>query len=119
MDAIITTVLVLIALIIIASTLAQDIIAPILAIVQEKLNKRFGFPRNVKTGEQGLINQIAIVITQFSREEESGFIVGKITVHGEQWKAKFSSSENSVPKPGDKVRVVSVQGLTLEIEPIA
>ncbi len=119
MDAIITTVIIIIALIIIASTLAQDIIAPILAIVQEKLNKRFGFPRNVKTGEQGLINQIATVKTVFSKEEETGCLEGRITVRGEQWKARFSSSESPVLKPGDKVRVVGVQGLTLEIEPIA
>jgi membrane-bound serine protease (ClpP class) len=62
----------------------------------------------VATGEEGLIGELAIAKTQLAPE-------GKVFVHGELWNA--SGPRNQVVPEGARVRVRSVRGLQLEVEP--
>ena len=60
-----------------------------------------------KTGAGGLLGEIGVVKEPILQE-------GKVFVHGELWKA---ISKNPIEK-GAKVRVVKVENLVLEVEPI-
>jgi membrane-bound serine protease (ClpP class) len=60
-----------------------------------------------KTGARGLLGEIGVVKEPILQE-------GKVFVHGELWKA---ISKNPIEK-GAKVRVVKVENLVLEVEPI-
>lgn len=62
----------------------------------------------VVTGEQGLVGEVGVAKTPLSPG-------GKIFVHGEIWNA-VSTAPVAV---GDEVRVESVDGLTLEVRPVA
>jgi membrane-bound serine protease (ClpP class) len=60
-----------------------------------------------KTGARGLLGEIGVVKDPILQE-------GKVFVHGELWRAM---SKNPIEK-GAKVRVLKVEGLVLEVEPI-
>jgi membrane-bound serine protease (ClpP class) len=60
-----------------------------------------------KTGARGLLGEIGVVKEPILQE-------GKVFVHGELWKA---ISKDSIEK-GAKVRVVKIENLVLEVEPI-
>ena len=59
------------------------------------------------TGREGMIGEVGVAKTDIQNE-------GKVLVHGEYWTA---SSARPIPA-GSKVRVVKVQGLKLEVEPL-
>jgi len=59
------------------------------------------------TGPEGMIGEVGVAKTDIQNE-------GKVLVHGEYWTA---SSARPIPA-GSKVRVVKVQGLKLEVEPL-
>jgi len=59
------------------------------------------------TGPEGMIGEMGVAKTDIQIE-------GKVLVHGEYWTA---SSARPIPA-GSKVRVVKVQGLKLEVEPL-
>jgi membrane-bound serine protease (ClpP class) len=59
------------------------------------------------TGEQGMIGEEGTAKTDIHTD-------GKVLVHGEYWNA---SSDRPIPA-GARVRVVRVQGLKIEVEPI-
>jgi membrane-bound serine protease (ClpP class) len=59
------------------------------------------------TGEQGMIGEEGTARTDINLE-------GKVLVHGEYWNA---SSHRPIPA-GARVRVIGVQGLKIEVEPI-
>ncbi len=61
----------------------------------------------VSTGAEGLVGQRGEVIEPFSGGS------GRVRVHGEIWAARHQSPLTS----GERVRVVRVDGLTLEVEP--
>ena len=61
----------------------------------------------VTTGQEGLIAETGVVHTPFTPE-------GKIFIRGEIWNATGDPSL----KVGQRVRVVSVDGLTLHVEPV-
>jgi membrane-bound serine protease (ClpP class) len=63
--------------------------------------------RKSVTGEQGMIGEEGTAKTDIHNE-------GKVLVHGEYWNA---SSDRPIPA-GARVRVVRVQGLKIEVEPI-
>ena len=63
--------------------------------------------RQVRTGVEGLIGVRG-------RVEVGGESEGRATVQGEDWQARWRGSLSR----GDKVRVVKVDGLVLEVEPI-
>ena len=90
-----------------------------LAPLQEWFCKRFGFPRNVKTGKEGLIGKTATVRTFFDKDLESNFFRGQVFVNGSLWSAVLRMEDKITLKPGDKVKVVGVDSITLEIEPLA
>src|SRR5919204_266213 len=62
----------------------------------------------VATGEAGLIGELAIAKTQLAPD-------GKVFVHGELWNA--SGPRDQVVPEGARLRVRSVRGLQLEVEP--
>jgi membrane-bound serine protease (ClpP class) len=62
----------------------------------------------VATGEEGLVGEIAVARTVLAPH-------GKVFVHGELWNA--SAPANLVVPEGARVRVRSVNGLQLEVEP--
>jgi membrane-bound serine protease (ClpP class) len=57
------------------------------------------------TGEEGLIGEIGLALTDIEGE-------GKVRVHGEIWQASSSSPIRS----GDKVKVLEVSGMKVEVE---
>jgi membrane-bound serine protease (ClpP class) len=59
------------------------------------------------TGEEGMIGEQGIAKTEIHSD-------GKVFVHGEYWNA---SSDRPIPA-GARVRVVRVQGLKIEVEPV-
>ena len=59
------------------------------------------------TGEEGMIGEQGIAKTEIHSE-------GKVHVHGEYWNA---FSNRPIPA-GARVRVVRVQGLRVEVEPV-
>ena len=64
--------------------------------------------RKVLTGSEGLVGETGTVSTDLSPE-------GKVLVHGEVWSAR---STVSVAR-GSKVKVVSVNGMKLTVEPMS
>jgi membrane-bound serine protease (ClpP class) len=64
--------------------------------------------KKVTTGSEGLVGEKGVAQTKISPE-------GNVTIHGEIWKA----IGDQVIKKGDRVRVVSVDGLTLKVEKLA
>jgi membrane-bound serine protease (ClpP class) len=63
------------------------------------------------TGSEGLIGKLATARTSI----EPGGAEGKVFIHGEYWNARSSDSIRA----GEKVRVASIEGLTLEVERVA
>jgi membrane-bound serine protease (ClpP class) len=59
-----------------------------------------------QTGASGLVGKVGVVKQAIAPE-------GKVLVHGELWKAR---SNRPIPQ-GSQIRVVKVQGLTLEVAP--
>jgi len=79
-------------------------LAAITLIVLQRAVKSLTYP--IATGAQGLAGQIGEASTDLDPE-------GTVFVHGEYWKARTSF----LIKRGEKVRVVRVKGLSIEIEP--
>ncbi|KPL07851.1 hypothetical protein AMJ85_09295 [candidate division BRC1 bacterium SM23_51] len=79
-------------------------LAAITLLVLHRAVKSLGYP--VTTGPQGLIGEIGEASTDLDLE-------GMVFVHGENWRAssRFPISQ------GEKVRVMRVTGLSLEVEP--
>jgi membrane-bound serine protease (ClpP class) len=61
----------------------------------------------VTTGVAGMIGEIGVAQTKLAPD-------GNVTVHGEIWKA----ISDQIIKKGEKVRVISVDGLKLKVEKI-
>ena len=89
-----------------------------LAPLQEWLYKRYGFPRNVKTGQEGLIGKIAIVRTSFQKDLQSNLYRGKVFADGALWDAVLKMEDEITLNLGDKVNIRKIDGLTLDIEPL-
>ena len=89
-----------------------------LAPLQEWFYKRFGFPRNVKTGKEGLLGKIAIVRTPFKKDLQSNLYKGKVFANGTLWNAVLKMEDEITLNLGDKVNIRKIDGLTLDIEPI-
>ena len=88
--------------------MASDGLAAILLFLQKKL----GFPRNVKTGIENLIGQTATVTSPF--EECENGIEGKIRLNGEIWSARSECQTRFAN--GTQVRVNRVEGLVAYVE---
>ena len=59
------------------------------------------------TGKEGLMDAVGLCRTEINPE-------GKIFVHGELW----TSTSDEVILPGEKVRVVGIEGLTLRVKKV-
>ena len=85
--------------------------------LQDRLNQRYGFPRNVGTGVEGLVRANAVVKTVF-RTNDEGLPEGWVLLRGELWCATSPRNQEPALVPGMQVRVVRVRGLTVEVEPL-
>lgn len=63
--------------------------------------------QKVVTGEIGLVGQVGVALTELNPE-------GRVFIHGEWWKAVSSSPV----RPGQRVRVTEVKGLTLHVQAV-
>jgi membrane protein implicated in regulation of membrane protease activity len=75
--------------------------------------KRLGFPRNVKTGAEGLIGQTATVIRPFAWDEQKKCRLGKVRLNGEVWWARIIEAQATQVQQGAYVQVEGVDGLVL------
>ncbi len=64
--------------------------------------------RKVTTGKEGLVDEIGIATTDLN-------LAGTVKVHGELWNAE---SLNGKINQGEKVKVVSVDGMTLKVKSV-
>jgi membrane protein implicated in regulation of membrane protease activity len=94
---------------------AAEVIACIGGPVQEWLTKTYGYPKKVKTGREGLLNETAIVLTKFKDDQGSEYMIGQVNVHGEIWRAKTSRSSVKTIEVGSKVIITGIEGLTLKV----
>jgi len=108
-----------IAIVLVAYALSSDILAPLLVLMHEKFNEKYGFPRNVKTGKEGLIGKAAIVKTAFIKDPEKEFYRGKVSLNAELWNAVISIEEGRTLAADEKVEIVGIDGITLKIKPFA
>ncbi len=67
------------------------------------------FRKPTVTGAEGLVGSVAVVVEDLNP-------TGLVKCHGEIWKAKLKDTHKKVTK-GEKVRVESVDGLLLVVEP--
>jgi membrane-bound serine protease (ClpP class) len=65
--------------------------------------------RKIRTGADGLVDEVGVVKQVVQGQ------TGKVLVHGELWKAKFSDPVSA----GDKVRVRAVEDLVLIVSRLA
>ncbi len=71
--------------------------------------------RRTGVGPEDLVDEIGTVIQTFASEHESVPPRGMIRLRGEQWSAQ--AAPGMALSVGDPVRVVSVDGLVLVVEP--
>jgi membrane protein implicated in regulation of membrane protease activity len=91
-----------------------DGVAGLAAMTQEWMEKRFGFPRRVVTGREGLIGRPAVVEEPFERLAD-GSRLGWVRVQGERWRATLAADAGPAPALRTRVRVDDVRGLTLVV----
>lgn len=80
--------------------------------VFEKIQRKYGIPRNVMTGKEGLIGQTALVVRSF---EPVGYgrSEGLVFLGGATWNARLKDGVERASRPFLSVRVEEVDGLTL------
>jgi len=61
--------------------------------------------RQIATGLEGIVSKIGVARTDLDPN-------GKVFVHGELWNARSAGAVET----GDRVRILSVDGMTLEVE---
>ncbi len=74
------------------------------------------------TGANAMIGAIARVITPIApATDTSAAPAGRVSIHGEIWNAVITSAtpDPAPLAPGDEVRIVALDGLTLIVEPVA
>jgi membrane-bound serine protease (ClpP class) len=63
--------------------------------------------RKVETGQAGMVGERGVTVTDISPD-------GKVFVHSEYWNAESATPISA----GSRIRVVSVEGLVLRVEPL-
>jgi membrane protein implicated in regulation of membrane protease activity len=77
-----------------------------------------GKAKNVAmTGKEAMIGQIATVVDGFTPAVGLRMVCGKVRLNGELWSAQSDSQAREGLAVGRKVRIRSVEGLTLIVEP--
>jgi membrane protein implicated in regulation of membrane protease activity len=69
------------------------------------------------TGKEAMIGQIATVVSGFASVEGLRRVCGKVRLNGEFWFAEADCEQCDRLAVGRKVRIRSVEGLTLIVEP--
>lgn len=81
--------------------------------------------RAVTTGKEGLLGKVATVTADFAVEPGQGessaqWYSGRVTILGENWKARIEVLENDpAPRRPEKVEVTAVEGLVLLVRRIS
>lgn len=81
------------------------------------IQKRLGFPRNVRTGPEALIGERATIIQPFSQQADTGHWRGKVRLRNEIWSAKLNPTVAKSRANLKVVRVDRMEGLTLVVTP--
>ena len=76
--------------------------------------ERFAAPR---IGKEAMIGQIATVVGGFAPAVGLRIVCGKVRLNGEFWSAEADRQQRDGLAVGRKVRIRSVEGLTLIVEP--
>ena len=71
----------------------------------------------VTIGSESLLGRLAVVARDFESSPNGGSSRGAVRVSGETWTATLDSGVIEVPRLGDRVKVVGVDGLLLEVVP--
>lgn len=74
--------------------------------------------RKSSSGPQALLGEVATVKKPFSDRSDETRSFGTVAVRGELWRARLRTGAPNEPGPGDQVRIVAVEGLTVEVESI-
>jgi hypothetical protein len=53
------------------------------------IQKKLGFPRNIRTGPEALIGELAVVVQPFVHRDDAGNWQGKVRLRNEMWSAKL------------------------------
>ena len=69
------------------------------------------------TGKEAMIGQIATVVGGFAPAVDLRIVCGKVRLNGEFWSAEADHQQRDGLAVGRKVRIRSVEGLTLIVEP--
>ena len=69
------------------------------------------------TGKEAMIGQIATVVGGFVPTVDLRIVCGKVRLNGEFWSAEADRQQRDGLAVGRKVRIRSVEGLTLIVEP--
>ena len=69
------------------------------------------------TGKEAMIGQIATVVGGFAPAVGLRIVCGKVRLNGEFWSAEADRQQRDGLAVGRKVRIRSVEGLTLIVEP--
>jgi membrane-bound ClpP family serine protease len=69
-----------------------------------------------QTGMEGLLDESAVVKSDFIEKQDPACLEGMVIVRGERWKAKLKKASSHSVKAGQTVKIVSVEGLTLLVE---
>jgi membrane protein implicated in regulation of membrane protease activity len=81
------------------------------------IQKRLGFPRNIRTGPEALIGELATIVQPFIQQEDTGQWKGKVRLRSEIWSAKLKPTVTNSKANLKVVRVDSIEGLTLVVTP--
>lgn len=78
----------------------------------EKVQRKYGLPRNVMTGREGLIGRTALVVRSFE-PVGCGRVEGLVFLGGATWSARLKDGFERPSKSFVSVRVEDLDGLTL------
>jgi membrane protein implicated in regulation of membrane protease activity len=72
-------------------------------------------PKKAVTGPEALFGQQADVLGQFARADPEAEAFGMVRVGGELWRARMTDNTELAPQVGDRVRIISREGLELRV----
>jgi membrane protein implicated in regulation of membrane protease activity len=100
------------------AVLATDVLAWPIGGLFLWTQKKLGFPRNVKTGAEGLIGQTVTVAQPFAWNNRKKRMLGKVRLNGEMWWACMPEEQAHQIQQGACVQVEGVDGLVLVVRTV-
>ena len=88
------------------------LVDPLLAV-----QKKLGFPRNVRTGSEALRGSVVTAHTPLSSTSDNVESSGKVRFRGEVWNARLESTTELRVESGQQLVIKEIQGLTVIVSP--